>query len=1139
MTDRLELARQRAAALHFDAVAAGRNPHTPYEFARGEAERRGIEVSRVPVGDVRLCGGRAVFDPDAWLILHEDSGCKFTDAFLVSHEIGHVELGGEADFFAVSDVDPIRSSGSTGVGTDWVVDYSSRERREVQMDLFAREFLLPRSWMRVLHLEQEQSATEISALVGAPKPVVFQQLLDAVLLPVMEVGASQSHGSTLAYNDSQSEAMRYSGDTAFMLKAGPGTGKTRTLIGRVEHLVESGVAPERILVLTFSNKAAGELSERLAAMNPDAAAKVWVGTFHSFGLDIVRRFHDKLNLPCDPSLVDRADAISMLEHAYAGLDLKHLKNLQYPSLEISRALDAISRAHDEVVGVERYCELADHMLSDALEEDDVIRAEQCVDVATIFAAYETQKSAKGRVDFGDLVSMPVRLCEQDSEVREYLSTLYEHVLVDEFQDVNRASVRLLKALSPNGKNLWVVGDARQSIYRFRGASLFNIQRFCNDDFPGGVTGELDLSYRSVPEVNQVVHHFASTTMGATGEPVATNRGSLGHCPEVHVVEEKTGEVLAIADAITSMLKSGHRYRDQAVLCTGNDRLAEIARDLERLGIPVLFLGNLFERSEIRDLLSLVSLLVDGRTMGLLRTATMCEFTMQISDVSAVIDQLRAQKAKPMDWSKGTFVVESLTPGGKESLDNLGIALGGFHTGSNPWTVLATLLFDRTRMAANLASVGDVPSRAKSVAIWQFMNFARHAPGGRGTPTFRLLERIRQLVLNSDDRELRQLPKAADGIDAVRLMTMHGSKGLESGVVHIPGLTSAGIPRSAGSQLSGVVTPPDGMIEGTTDSGYEAVKSGLEAEQASLFFVALSRAEDRLFLYRNEKRSDDKKQSASKFLTCLNGVVLERHIAPASAFNDTVSETATRITVEEPFCITDHHVRLYHKCPRRFLYAHVLESGGRRMETPYMKLHDAVQDVVNHAALNPGVQLSRKEAEKLLLQAMSERGFSDDEAALEFRKIASDLVRYLVACSSEIEFLPSEPGQVEITGGKVVVTPDQVFRDENGNAVVRRIRTGHLSSEEAESLESTALQISAEIHSDRDSAEIVNLADGKRTPLKMSKTKLDNRHVKLNAIGASIVSGRFSIKESKTCPLCPAYFICGNLPVGEMSKKISD
>src|SRR5690606_9933800 len=139
--------------------------------------------------------------------------------------------------------------------------------------------------------------------------------------------------------------------------------------------------------------------------------------------------------------------------------------------------------------------LADNMLAAASTDDERVVAEKCLEVATAFTAYERLKGEGGCVDFGDLVALPVRLCESHPDIAAHLTTAYEHILVDEFQDVNRASVRLLKAIAGDGKNLWAVGDVKQSIYRFRGASAYNMTRFGNEDFAGAKRGRLTTNYR--------------------------------------------------------------------------------------------------------------------------------------------------------------------------------------------------------------------------------------------------------------------------------------------------------------------------------------------------------------------------------------------------------------------------------------------------------------------------------------------------------------------------------------------------------------------------------------------------------------------------------------------------------------------
>ena len=294
--DATEAARLEAERLHRANVAAGGDPTRPLVFALQEASNRGLDVYALREGDPQLKGGKATFDCQAGGILYEDRGSDFERAFLIAHELGHVVLeGGTLDVVTV-DVEPDRSLEDAPVGVDRVLDYGARERREVKMDLFAREFLLPRPVLRELHVNEGLTSDAIAMRFGAPLAVVQQQLLDALLLPAAEepnpVGAG-AVAAPLTPDPTQAQAAAHRG-LAFQLQAGPGTGKTRTLVRRIEGLLADGVDPTTILVLTFSNKAANELCERIAASNPLAAAAMWIGTFHAFGLDIVRRFHDRL-----------------------------------------------------------------------------------------------------------------------------------------------------------------------------------------------------------------------------------------------------------------------------------------------------------------------------------------------------------------------------------------------------------------------------------------------------------------------------------------------------------------------------------------------------------------------------------------------------------------------------------------------------------------------------------------------------------------------------------------------------------------------------------------------------------------------------------------------------------------------------
>ena len=1133
--DGVEIGRQIAAKLHSDAVANGKDPRHPYEFAISEAERRGIDVEATAAGSALLDGGRAVFIPQDSLILHENVGTKFEQAFLVAHEVGHDELGDDNGDERAFHIDPARSSEPSPVGLDRVVDYGRRQRREVQMDLFAREFLLPRPVLRALHVDEGLSALEIAERFNAPFEPVAQQLLDGLLLPELSIPTDEGRDPTPP-NKLQLKAAGYRGE-AYLLEAGPGTGKTQTLAARVEGLIEQGVDPRQILVLTFSNKAAGKMAERIARKHKGAAAAMWIGTFHAFGLDLIRRFHAEIGLSGDPRMMDRTEAAELLENEFPRLQLRYYRNLYDPTQVIADILSAISRAKDEVVDGARYAELTKEMLQKATTSEERETAERCSEVARVYIEYEELKHRAHCVDFGDLVLLPVLLLERNDSIRTYLQNEYHHILVDEYQDVNRSSVRLLMALCPDGRNLWAVGDAKQSIYRFRGASPFNMVRFGNVDFPAGERGRLELNYRSVEEVVEAFSTFTlSMQAGGTTSGLKATREKSGNRPEFRTVQREDTQLVALADNVEAMRREGYRYGDQAILCTGNEKLSSLGHNLERLGVPVLLLGNLFARTEIKDLLSLLSLLTDRRAMGLVRIGTWPEFNMTFSDISAVLEHLRSADLPPASWLASIERIPTVSPEGRAALESLASALSGFDHSASPWDTLATVLLDRTRIASRLGASTDLTERVRGITIWQLMNFLRAQPAGQGLPGFpitRLLDRIRRLVRLGDDRDLRQLPAAAQGLDAVRLMTIHGSKGLEFPVTHIPGLNADTLPRTPPAPQC---PPPDGMVEGGKGSALEVLRSGAQEEQECLFYVALSRARNRLFLYAPIQKSNGHARPISRFVDALGTGVDRRFVEPSREPPIAAETHPIELAVEGGLRFNASQMALYERCPRRFFYTHVLQLGGRRTTTAFMHLHEAVRTTVQGLIAEPDV-MSDEELDRRVTVALAERGLSEHGYREQFCSLALSMLRFFL--SSRDGYRAEAPVAISVRFGdeEILVRPDDVLVNPNGVRTLRRVRTGHMGSKDAEDVAAAAFVLAARQAFPDAVVELVYLSDEDVHEVVLSPTKLRNREKKLSRFLVDIRRGYFPpVVSARTCPGCPNYFICGPTPSGILTKK---
>ena len=1128
--DPFEPIRSKAAALHEELLLEGKDAFDPLALVQAAVGCFNLDLVWLPQGDPALKGARALYDDQGGTICCEEEGDPATQAILVAHELGHSELHAGSATCAGSDIDPSRSTEAAPVGLQRVEDYG------------ARELLLPRAFVRELHLEQNLTAAKIADRTKLPVALIRQQLFDALLLPPMAVDdeATPELPSAHKPDPSQERAAGHRGKP-FQLQAGPGTGKTRTLVKRVLSLLAEGIDPAAILILTFSNRAAGELSERLTAAAPEAAPKLWIGTFHAFGLDLVRRYHDKLDLAPNPSLFDRSDAIEVLEDILPTLPLVHYRNLWDPAMVLRDIVGAISRAKDEMVGPESYRTLVKAMEVEAVDRDVDARiaAAKCLEIADIYDLYEEALRKHGGVDFGDLIMRPARLLEDYQAVRVGVQLRHRHVLVDEYQDVNRASARLLKTVAGDGERLWVVGDARQSIYRFRGASSENMVRFALD-YPGAVIDQLSVNYRST---EQIVHSFVAVAphMGASKGMLTlaleTDRGKGPNRPEIRRFETLDDEAEGVAASIRQLEGAGVRLRDQAVLCRTNKRLNEMASALDVRGIPVLHLGSIFEREEVRDLLATLSLAVDPFGDALVRVGAMPRYGLTLQDVYCVSRFLRSIRKPVLAGLEDAVTAPGLSTSGREGIERLAADLNGLRSSASAWEFLAVFLLDRTDLAMKLGRATSVTERMRAVAVWQFLNFAREqSPVGTGLPIQRTLDRVRQLVLLAEERDLRQVPAAALHLDAVRLMTVHGSKGLEFEAMHVPGLTVASFPSSNRGQRC---PPPKGMINGTGDATpADEAKLAHNDEEECLFFVALSRARTHLRLYHARKQRNGNGRSPSPFLNWLSAGLVQEVANPSKLPlpRDAPRPQPIAITWPTDWAVTDSRLGSYEKCPRRFFYTHVLSLGGARKPTAFSRTHDCLYDLLRWLAdARRSGEPDLDEAETAFEAIWQVRGPADHAFAADYREIASRLIAALLKAGAGHIFRDAQPLAIDFPNGQVLVEPNELAELPDGTVVIRRVRTGYKRSDEYDRLEYTLYHLAAQSQfGGRAVVQALHLTDETHEPVVISGTKLGNRQKKSDTMLAGIASGEFPPEvDAVTCPRCPHFFICASSPNGPL------
>ena len=954
------------------------------------AERlTGFERIGLPAGDSLLDGADAALDHEmkrVWFNREVESRLAL---FYQAHEYAHLWLHPEQGNQPEFGLDPEAVEEPLPVGVNRVEGYGPEELREREANVFAREFLLPTDVLRDWHEADRGSASDIAKKLGLPEGLVLQQMARALLTPEIPPGTVALGSADERPLDPSQEEAAHARRGPLLLEAGPGTGKTRTLVGRIVFLLEQKVPPTAILALTFSNRAAEEMRSRVAEANPEDARHIWIGTFHAFGLELLRKYGTHLGLPSRISILDPSDSIALLERMLSDLDLDHYQNLYDPALFLRDIMAAISRAKDELVGPEEYAALGESMLERATTSDETEEAEKAVEVARVYKAYQEALDREHLLDFGDLIFKSVSLLRKQTNVRDMLRGTYRHILVDEYQDVNRASGVLLKEVAGAGAGLWVVGDTRQAIYRFRGAAPTNMRRF-GEDFPGAKVMSLKYNYRSQPAILNVFAGLAPSMRASRGGPSfirwEAKRPDSGGRVLMEVADDLAAEADGMAKEIERQRTSGIPYSQQAILCRSHTNLGRVGAELEELGVPVLYLGNVFERPEVRDMLSLLSLTCEPDGGGLVRVARFPEYAVPLDDVLTLFELASDQRVSSPDALELAATATTISAQGKEGLGLLASHLDDMRY-VRPWTLIAHYLFERSRYLETFIGDQSAVGQQRLLALYQFLQFAHEqrsaAPGEATDGKLRLLRYIRRLEIYGDEKQLRQLPTWADGIEAVRLLTVHASKGLEFQAVYLPGLGRGTFPARRQAQHC---PPPKGMIVSNRDDHDE--------EEECLFFVGLSRAKDVLCLSR-ARRYGAQNSNPSDLLEGIASLLPDAPTGPVTWPSSAPDTGCLDWSPSRQVSLSRRRIwKSILRCPRQFFYECVLGLGRRRQDSGYVEFHRCVYRVLRwmSEARVSGSAVDDAAALAYLAKVWEEQGPHEHPFEVLYRNSAVDLVR---------------------------------------------------------------------------------------------------------------------------------------------------
>jgi DNA helicase-2/ATP-dependent DNA helicase PcrA len=617
-------------------------------------------------------------------------------------------------------------------------------------------------------------------------------------------------------NPQQREAVTH-GKGPLLVLAGAGSGKTRVITYRIAYLMgELGVRPQNILAVTFTNKAAAEMLHRVDQLVPAGGYRPWIGTFHSTSLKMLRRYADRLGFTKSFAVYDTSDQLTLIRRCMREL------NVNDDAFPPRSVLTRISHAKNELINPVEY-EKTNH---------DFFGAR----VAEIYRLYQKRLREYDAMDFDDLIGNYVLLLEQHEDVRAELHERFQHLLIDEYQDTNKAQYVLVKLLAGKAGNIMAVGDEDQSIYRFRGADINNILNF-EQDFPGAKIIKLEQNYRSTGNILDAATGVVSNNIARKGKTLFT-QGGKGDPVRVVTCSNDREEAQFVLEKISS-LRSRYKLTDFAVLFRTNAQSRPFEEELLRANLPYSVVGGVkfYERAEIKDILSFIRLSIRPHdTPSIERVINVPSRGIGDTTVTALSEQAAAQNVSLWTVVEGdlAFLPARAAKAVREFRE---IVHDLQRAATNPIPDLVDYVLLRTGYRRMLQESRDLQDESRLENLEELINSAREYM--EQNPQAVLADWLDSLTLMSDlDKYESQ--------KGVTLMTLHAAKGLEFRVVFLVGMEEGILPHAQ-------------SLERTDD---------LE-EERRLCYVGMTRAREMLFcMHAFERRVHGRfrEQSPSPFLT---------------------------------------------------------------------------------------------------------------------------------------------------------------------------------------------------------------------------------------------------------------------------------
>jgi DNA helicase-2/ATP-dependent DNA helicase PcrA len=602
-----------------------------------------------------------------------------------------------------------------------------------------------------------------------------------------------------ALSDVQREAVTHT-DGPVLIFAGAGSGKTRVLTHRIAHLLnEKNVFPDRILAVTFTNKAAGEMKSRLEKMVGAAARDLWVGTFHATCVRMLRRDGKKIGIASNFAIMDDTDQRSIIR------DVLHDLDFDERQISPGAALDEISKAKNALLDADKYESKNTSFFGER--------------IAQVFREYDRRLRESNGLDFDDLIAKTIELLESDVDVRTRYQNKFRYILVDEYQDVNYAQYRLCAVLADEHKNLTVVGDDDQSIYSWRGSDYKNILRF-EEDFPGAKVFKLEENYRSTQTILTVANEIVSLNAGRAEKKLFTNRAA-GDTVTVYGAETERAEARYAIEKIKELVREGAAYRDFLVLYRTNAQSRVFEEGFLGEGIPYRVVGGVgfYARTEIKDMMAYLRYIVNpSDAVAFRRIVNVPRRSIGQQTLASLVDAANAAGVSVGQTVFDKELLRRAVPKKQKELERFADLITSLRERAGDLSIsdLLVAVMEESGYIRELQSEDTSDAKSRLENLQELVGVAKEFEGQENAGT--LDDFLANVALVSD------LDTLDPSSSFVTLMTLHAAKGLEFPVVFLTGLEEG-------------VFPHNRALTDLTE---------LE-EERRLAYVGITRAMDRLYL----------------------------------------------------------------------------------------------------------------------------------------------------------------------------------------------------------------------------------------------------------------------------------------------------